>query len=105
LHIAGDYNASDYWLNRNDIGDKMLEALETDLGVAYANVSGFMMIKIDLPDIYEGAIVNTEVTNQEKTTYETLRSVNETQQETENIKAAGLAQINIIQANATSIAT
>ena len=64
-----------------------------------------MLIKIDLPDVYEGAIVKTEVTNQEKITYETLRAVNQTQQETENIKAAGLAQINIIKSNASSIAT
>ena len=78
LHIAGDFNASDYWLDRDKIGSDMLATLVEDMGVAYANVSGFMMLKIDLPDVYEGAIVNTEVTNQEKTTYETLRSVNET---------------------------
>ena len=44
-----------------------------------------MLLKIDLPDVYEGAIVATEVTNQEKTTYDNLRLVNETQQKTENI--------------------
>jgi hypothetical protein len=38
-----------------------------------------MLLKIDLPDVYEGAIVSTEVTNQEKTTYDNLRLVNETQ--------------------------
>ena len=65
LHVAGDYNASDYWLDRSKIGTNMLSTLVEDLTVAYANVSGFMMIKIDLPDVYEGAIVNTEVTNQE----------------------------------------
>jgi hypothetical protein len=63
LHIAGDYNASDYWLNRNDIGNNMLSSLVEDLGAAYANVSGFMMIKIDLPDVFEQSIVTTEVTN------------------------------------------
>ena len=65
LHIAGDYNASDYWLERDKIGANMLSTLMEDMAVAYANVSGFMMLKIDLPDVYEGAIVNTEVTNQE----------------------------------------
>jgi len=45
---------------------------------AHAEVSGFMLLKIDLPDVYEGAIVATEVTNQERTTFETLRYVNET---------------------------
>jgi len=32
----------------------------------HANVTGFMLLKIDLPDSYEAAIVTTEVTNQEK---------------------------------------
>jgi hypothetical protein len=41
-------------------------------------VTGFWLLKIDLPDVYEGAIVATEVTNQEKTTFETIRLVNET---------------------------
>ena len=83
----------------------MIETLKDDLELAYADVSGFMLLKIDLPDVYEGAIVSTEVTNQEKTTYETLRNVQEISQETENIKAEALAKINVINANATANAT
>jgi hypothetical protein len=41
----------------------MLEALQADLKSGYADVTAFMLLKIDLPDIYEGAIVATEVTN------------------------------------------
>jgi hypothetical protein len=41
----------------------MNELLVKDLYEAYANVTGFMLLKIDLPDTYEGAIVETEVTN------------------------------------------
>ena len=55
----------------------MTRQLIDDLDQAHAEVSGFMLLKIDLPDVYEGAIVATEVTNQEKVTFETLRSVNE----------------------------
>ena len=33
-----------------------------DLLEAYAKVTGFMLLKIDLPDVYEAAIVSTEVT-------------------------------------------
>jgi len=36
------------------------------MDLVYANVTGFMLLKIDLPDNYEQAIVATEVTNQEK---------------------------------------
>ena len=75
LHIAGDYEAPGYWKNRTAVGDKMFSTLVDDLNEAHADVSGFMLIKIDLPDVYEGAIVATEVTNQEKTTYDTMRQV------------------------------
>ena len=83
----------------------MFSTLVDDLNEAHADVSGFMLIKIDLPDVYEGAIVATEVTNQEKTTYDTMRQVQEITQETENLKAASLAKINVINANATANAT
>lgn len=63
LHIAGDYEAPGYWKNRNGIGKAIEDTLVEDLNEAHADVSGFMLIKIDLPDVYEGAIVATEVTN------------------------------------------
>ena len=75
LHIAGDYEAPGYWKDRNGIGKSMNETLVHDLDEAHADVSGFMLLKIDLPDTYEGAIVSTEVTNQEKTTEEVKRTV------------------------------
>lgn len=105
LHIAGDYEAPGYWKDRNGIGKSMNETLVSDLNEAHADVSGFMLLKIDLPDTYEGAIVSTEVTNQEKTTEEVKRSVAMTTQETDNIKAQALAKINVINANASANAT
>jgi len=63
LHIAGDYEAQAYWKNRTEIGMMMNKALINDLNEAFADVSGFMLLKIDLPDLYESAIVRTEVTN------------------------------------------
>ena len=63
LTVAGDYQAPDYWKKRADIGAKIKEILEEDMAKAYADVSGFMLLKNDLPNIYEGAIVATEVTN------------------------------------------
>jgi len=64
LRVAGDYKAPQYWLKRNEIGEDMKKSLTLDLAKANADVTGFMLLKIDLPDVYEGAIVNTEVTNQ-----------------------------------------
>lgn len=105
LQIAGDFEAPAYWLNRTQVGDAMKQNLRVELIRAYTDVTGFMLLKIDLPDVYEGAIVTTEVTNQQILTYTQYRDVNLTEQETENIKAVGLAQIQIINSNATSFAT
>ena len=105
LHIAGDYKAPDYWLARSTIGDAITATLIDDLKQANAHVSGFMLLKIDLPDVYEAAIVETEVTTQEKTKYDNLRNVNVTHQKTENIMAAAKARISVINAKATSNAT
>ena len=38
-----------------------------------------MLLKVDLPDYYEQAIVRTQVTKQERITFETLRDVQMTQ--------------------------
>lgn len=37
----------------------MLAALHEDMDAAMADISGFMLLKIDLPDTYESAIVTT----------------------------------------------
>jgi hypothetical protein len=69
LQAAGDFEASAYWLNRSFVGDTMKKSLENYLDAAHVDVSGFMLLKIDLPDTYEMAIVRTQVTRQEIITY------------------------------------
>ena len=64
LRVAGDYKAPEYWLAREKIGDEMKAELVKELDPAYAHVTGFMLLKIDLPDTYEHAIVDTERTKQ-----------------------------------------
>lgn len=59
LQAAGDFEASAYWLNRSFVGDTMKKSLETYLSDAHTDISGFMLLKIDLPDSYEAAIVKT----------------------------------------------
>ena len=76
LQAASDFEASAYWLNRSHVGEKMKQELITQLNDAHSNVSGFMLLKIDLPDTYENAIVKTQVTNQEILTYNMTRQVN-----------------------------
>lgn len=72
LSTAGKYIATDYWKRRTLVGADMLENLKLDLDLLYVDITGFMLLEVDLPDMYEGAIVATEVTNQEYITYETI---------------------------------
>ncbi len=61
LQKAGDYTAIEYWKNRTTIGKEMEEMLAFKLQEAYANCTGVMLLRIDLPDNFESAIEDTQV--------------------------------------------
>lgn len=63
LEVASTYKAPDYWSKRSEIGLMMRGNLTVALQKAYSRVTGFMLLKIDLPNPYENAIVQTQVTN------------------------------------------
>lgn len=63
LSTAGEYKAAGYWHNRAEVGNTMFSNLIRDLKPLNTRITGFMLLKIDLPDVYEGAIVATEVAN------------------------------------------
>ena len=82
----------------------MFKNLTYQLDMAHADVSGFMLLKIDLPNSYERAIVRTKVTTQEILTYNMTRKVKLINQKTENLRAMGNANVTKINSNATSFA-
>lgn len=59
LQAAGEFNASQYWSDRTGVGIEMEKLLKNSLKLAHTDVTGFMLLKIDLPDPYEMAIVKT----------------------------------------------
>ena len=61
LQQAGHYPAPDYWKKRSQIGKEFEIKLRERLLKAHANCTGLMLLKIDLPDVYESAIVDTQV--------------------------------------------
>ena len=63
LANAGNYLATDYWQSRSEVGNALEKALNEKMVEAYANCTGFMLLKIDLPDSYEDAIVDTQLVN------------------------------------------
>ena len=71
--------ATDYWKKRAEISEKMHEDLKKNLRSLHTDVTGFMLIKVDLPNEFETAIVQTEVISQEIITEETIRIVHESE--------------------------
>lgn len=66
--------------------------MNAKLQEAHATCTGFMLLKIDLPDTYEEAIVDTQLVHQERLTQEKIRNVSLVQ-----------AQMAVDRANSTKI--
>lgn len=63
LRACGDFKAPQFWNERKTVGDAIELKIKNYLNEAFADVSGLMMLKIDLPNPFESEIVATEVTN------------------------------------------
>jgi hypothetical protein len=61
LKVGGRFNATNYWTDRQKIGDFMKESLNTELQKAYSSCISLQILKIDLPKSYEDSIVATQV--------------------------------------------
>ena len=61
LKIAGMYNATNYWTDRQKIGEHMKTALDSELQKAFARCISLQVLRIDLPKSYEDSIVATQV--------------------------------------------
>jgi len=68
LQQAGHYKAPQYWTNRTYIGNQFEIELRKKLRQAHANCTAIMLLQIDLPDVYENAIVDTQVVIQQTST-------------------------------------
>lgn len=103
LKVAGNYNATNYWTDRQTIGDKMKIALDQELSKAYASVENLQIIRIDLPKSYEDSIVATQVELQKTSmrkfeqTAELIRQnisviISEAEQKIKVVNATGMAE-------------
>jgi regulator of protease activity HflC (stomatin/prohibitin superfamily) len=61
LKVAGMYNATNYWTDRQKIGEHMRVALDQELQKAFARCISLQVLRIDLPKSYEDSIVATQV--------------------------------------------
>jgi regulator of protease activity HflC (stomatin/prohibitin superfamily) len=102
LKIAGMYNAGDYWVDRQKIGDHMLDALDKELSKAFAKVITLQILKIDLPDSYEDSIVQTQVEVQKTNMRKFEQTAELIRQNISVIRSEAEQQIKITNSTATA---
>lgn len=64
LKAAADYEAFEYWKDREKIGEEMLALLKLRLSSVYATCTGLQIMVIELPKEFETSIVQTQVQQQ-----------------------------------------
>ena len=79
--------------------------LRNALFKAHANCTGLMLLKIDMPDVYEDAIVNTQVVVQDTTTQTKIMNSTLIRQDIEVLRSEAHREIAVINARADSEAT
>jgi regulator of protease activity HflC (stomatin/prohibitin superfamily) len=99
LKVGGEFNATNYWTDRQKIGDFMRDALDKELQKAYSSCLSLQILKIELPKSYEDSIVSTQVEVQ-KTNMRKFEQIAElTRQNISVIISQADQQIKIIQAS------
>ena len=66
LEESGKIEASQYWTNRTEVGQKMNAALQIAYAKAFTNCTDFQLLVVDLADSFEEKIVTTQVQIQKK---------------------------------------
>eukprot|EP00928_Gymnodinium_smaydae_P005328 TRINITY_DN11819_c0_g1_i1.p1 TRINITY_DN11819_c0_g1~~TRINITY_DN11819_c0_g1_i1.p1 ORF type:complete len:346 (+),score=69.40 TRINITY_DN11819_c0_g1_i1:16-1053(+) len=87
LKAAADYEASEYWENRDKIGSEMQMLLDKRLSSMYATCAGLQVLVIDLPKEFEASIVQTQVQEQMVKTRQNDQKVTKIQADTTVIEA------------------
>ena len=95
LKVGSAFMASDYWVDRKKIGDKMKDQLNIELQKVFANCTSFQLLRIDLPKTYEDSIVQTQVENQKINMREFEQQAELIRQNISVIRSDGQSQIRV----------
>lgn len=88
LKAAADYDAPQYWEEREKIGLEMQSLLNKRLQGVYAHCDGLQILVIELPQEYEASIVNTQVTEQMQKTKQNEQAASRIDADTQVMKAS-----------------
>jgi regulator of protease activity HflC (stomatin/prohibitin superfamily) len=64
LEAAAEYEGPQYWKERLKIGDHMRQLVTTHLNEQYASLWGLQLLRVELPDLFELSITQTQVQKQ-----------------------------------------
>lgn len=100
--VASLFNAIEFFTNRTAIGDMMESYLITDIDVMYADIVFFQMREIDLPDEFEEALKQVQISQQQYqiALYEQQAAI--VNAETAIIEAQAQANITVLSAEASA---
>lgn len=88
LKAAANYQAPQYWTEREKVGEEMLVQLDEAFGQRHAFCTGLQLLVIELPSAYEDSIVKTQVQNQNQSTLENYKKAALIRAQTQVIVAA-----------------
>ncbi|KAL4507242.1 hypothetical protein ABPG72_002035 [Tetrahymena utriculariae] len=100
LQAAGSYQAVSYWTERQMIVDDIKKQLNQEMQKAYTDVKYFAILSIELPDLYEDSIVQTQVETQQKKTKEFEKLSVKIKQEIEVMISENKSKIKYIESQA-----
>lgn len=103
LKAAAEYEAIEYWENREQIGVEMRELLNKRLTGSYATCGGLQLLMIELPDEYELSIVQTQVQEQEVKTKQNEQKASQIEYETRVLRASFSRNVTVTRSGADAL--
>ncbi|CAJ1443598.1 unnamed protein product [Effrenium voratum] len=105
LKAAADYEAYQYWLEREKIGQEMKETLDLRLAQVYANCGGLQIMVIDLPPEFETSIVQTQVMEQMQQTKQNEQQASRIEADTDVLNSTYTRNVTITRNGADALFT
>jgi len=103
LKAAADYEASEYWQDREKIGGEMMALLDDRLSTVYATCAGLQLLVIELPAEFEDSIVRTQVQQQMVKTRQNEQVAYSIRADTKVLEAAYSRNVTVTRSGADAL--
>lgn len=103
LKAAGEYEATDWWQDREKIGVEMMVLLNERLASVYTSCTGLQLLVVELPEAYETSIVNTQVQQQQVRTRQNEQQVSRINADTLVLQASFRRNVTVTRSRADSL--